>query len=261
MAVSAPSLQKVCPLGRIIQTGYADGLIDNASTHCSKCNAIVSLTDAILDGLHVGQEALDKATGLQFRGTTGIIPFATRTLICFPDPAYSKKLTSNMIPILNTLGLTPSSHPLLALTRLHQSLLVASLSIDTPQDVLDETIRIAARSLAGLTAVLHEGHPVRGIATAELAKLLAMDEPSPSSQPPARATFPPSGSQRLKLACETAITARNELSIGFGVRNEGGRVGKEIRDMIVNLENELGIWGQGVRQALEEMPKHKSTEA
>jgi SET and MYND domain-containing protein len=157
-----------------------------------------------------------------------------------------------MIPILNKLGLTPSCHPLLALTRLHQSLLVASISVDTGQDVLDDTIRTAGRALAGLTAILHPGHPVRGVA-----KLLAMDEPNPSSRPAASTAFPPSGPQRLKLAYETAIKARNELLIGFGACNEGGHVGREIRDMIVALENELGIWGQGVRQAIEEMPKTK----
>jgi len=213
---------------------------DNPLTRCVKCNAIVTFTDEMSDGLRVGQEALDKATALQFR-----------------DPAYGKKLTSNLILILSKLGLTPSCHPLLALSRLHQSLLVASISVDTAQDDLDDTIRTAGRSLAGLTAILHPGHPVRCVATAELAKLLAMDEPNPSSRPVASSAFPPSGPQRLKLAYETAIKARNELLIGFGVCNEGGPVGREVREIIVAIETELGIWGQGVRQAIEEMPKIK----
>jgi hypothetical protein len=166
-----------------------------------------------------------------------------------------------MIPILTSVGLTPSSHPLLALTRLHQSLLVASLSQNITQDILDELIQTAAKSLAGLLDILHEGHPVRGVALAELAKLLAVDEPEPleESSPFAGARFPPSGPARLKLGYETFIKARNELLIGFGLDNEGGQVGREVRERIVLLEKELGIWGQAVRSALQDMPANHKT--
>jgi hypothetical protein len=166
-----------------------------------------------------------------------------------------------MIPILTSVGLTPSSHPLLALTRLHQSLLVASLSQNITQEILDEVIQTAAKSLAGLSNTLREGHPVRGVALAEMAKMLAVDEPEPreSSSPLAAARFPPSGPARLKLAYETSIKARNELLIGFGLDNEGGQVGREVRESTVSLEKELGIWGQGVRAALQDIPaKHKT---
>jgi len=101
---------------------------------------------------------------------------------------------------------------------------------------LDEAIRSATRSNTGLGQILTEGHPIRGIALAELGKLLSVDEPhlthlvSPQSGittsaplssnsssnmllPP---SYPPSGPQRLKLAYETLKKARSELMIGFG---------------------------------------------
>ena len=37
-------------------------------TRCVKCKAAVASTDAVLDALRVGQEALQKATRLQFSG-------------------------------------------------------------------------------------------------------------------------------------------------------------------------------------------------
>ena len=165
-------------------------------------------------------------------------------------------MTGNMIPILTSLGFTPSSHPLLAFNRLHQSLLIASLAQDMTQDILDETIRTATNSLAGLSNVLRKGHPVRGVALAELGKMLAVDEPSPSTlpSPVTNASFPPSGPPRLKLAFETCINARNELLIGFGLENEGGQVGREVRECIASLEKELGTWSQAVRNAIENTP-------
>lgn len=37
-------------------------------TRCVKCNSAVASTDAVLDALRIGQEALQKATSLQFSG-------------------------------------------------------------------------------------------------------------------------------------------------------------------------------------------------
>ncbi|KIK64823.1 hypothetical protein GYMLUDRAFT_258799 [Collybiopsis luxurians FD-317 M1] len=118
--------------------------------------------------------------------------------------------------------------------------------------VLDATIRVAARNVTGLEKVLREGHPVLGIAVAELGKFLAVDEPSPCSsgtvpsesagsslegQAPAsaqdqdqspveaqdrvrgREVYPPSGFLRLKLAYETLLRAREILLVGFGEAN------------------------------------------
>lgn len=171
------------------------------------------------------------------------------------DPVKAIQLTTNLVPILTSAGFTPSSHPLLALTRLHQSLLISSLPSNLTQDVLDETIRTATKVTEGLSHILCEGHPVRGIALAELGKILAMDEPTPRTGKPAAPTFPPSGPPRLKLAYDTLLRARGELLIGFGKENEGGQVGQEIRQAIVSLEKEIGVWSQGIRNVIQDIPQ------
>ena len=165
-----------------------------------------------------------------------------------------------MIPILTSAKALPSSHPLLALTRLRQSLLLAAFPSNLTQDALDGLIRASSASVTGLNAVLPPGHPTRALALAELGKLLAVDEPAP--RPPAAAAgvsaFPPSGPARLRLACETLIRARDELLVSFGERNEGGEVGREVREMVVRVERELAAWGQGVRNVIEDRASLKT---
>lgn len=137
--------------------------------------------------------------------------------------------------------------------RLHQEMLIASLSQSTSQEALDQTIQTAAKYTTGLSDILPYGHPVRAVAVVELGKLLAVDEPSPVDQNANNQTrFPPSGPPRLKMAYETLLRARNELLIGFGKKNEGGRLGQEVRETLVGLEKELGVWVQGIRNALED---------
>jgi len=109
--------------------------------------------------------------------------------------------------------------------------------------------------VTGLSAVFPPGHPTRALALAELGKLLAVDEPAPRPAAPGSSTFPPSGPARLRLACETLIRARDELLISFGERNDGGEVGREIREMVVRVERELAAWGQGVRNVMEDRAK------
>jgi len=210
---------------------------ENSFIRCMKCKSVVSSTDTVVDAIRVGQEALDKATSVQSN-----------------DPSKALQLTTNLIPILTSAGLVPSSHPLLALTRLHQSLLISSLQINMSQEVLDEAIRAAAKSTISLSSLLYEGHPVRGVAFAELGKLLAVDEMTPRTGALSAMEvpeFPPSGPPRLKLAYETLVRARNELLIGFGKANDGGQVGQEIREIIVSLEKEIGIWSQGVHNVID----------
>lgn len=50
------------------------------------------------------------------------------------------------------------------------------------------------------------------------------------------------------------MKARDELVVGFGRENEGGEVGREVRESVVALEKELGVWTTGVRNALEDRP-------
>ncbi|KAI0263133.1 hypothetical protein BC834DRAFT_828026 [Gloeopeniophorella convolvens] len=212
-------------------------------TRCSKCKSAVAATDAVLDALRIGQEALQKATSLQFS-----------------DLSKAQRLTTNILPILTSAKALPSSHPLLALTRLHQSLLLAAFPPNLTQDALDGLIRASSASTTGLSAVLPPGHPVRALAFAELGKLLAVDEPAPRPESPSTpATFPPSGAARLRLAGETLVRARDELMIGFGEHNDGGEVGREVREMAVRVERELAAWGQGIRNAIEDTPKLKKS--
>ncbi|KIM40724.1 hypothetical protein M413DRAFT_446114 [Hebeloma cylindrosporum] len=263
----------------------------NSLVRCSKCQAPVRDTDAVLDAVRVGQEGLDKAEALQFS-----------------DPEKATRLTTNLIPILISSGLVPAAHPLLGLSRLHSSLLIAHLPPTDPgveeirspevqaahpassqkvspeeaQEALDEAIRAARRAYTGLSQVLVEGHPMRGIACAELGKLLSVDEPHPThleapgegtnaaspslSGPSAAATspmgvsmspptYPPSGPARLKLAYETLVRARTELMIGFGGKNEGGEVGRDVRNQIAEIEKELMVWKSGIRNAWQDRPK------
>jgi SET and MYND domain-containing protein len=171
------------------------------------------------------------------------------------DISQAKRLTTNLIPILNSAGLTPSCHPLLAMTRLHQSLVISSFPDVLNEDVLNEAIRMAARAVAGMSNIFPLGHPARGIALAELGKLLAVDEPAPSTQSVSQIKFPPSGPRRLQLACETLVKARNELIIGFGMTNDGGKIGMEVRETLVSLEKELGVWNRGIRNVFNDMPE------
>ncbi|KAF8960017.1 hypothetical protein BDZ97DRAFT_1355582 [Flammula alnicola] len=170
---------------------------ENSLTRCSRCKAPVKDTDAVLDAIRVGQEALDKAEALQVS-----------------NPQKSIQLTTKLIPILISAGLVPGSHPLLALSRLNSSLLITHLPSMDPaieevlspgvqaqaqlqdtthtatvgrkeaQEALDDAIRAATRASTGLSQILVEGHPVRGIALAELGKLLSVDEPDPAHVEP-----------------------------------------------------------------------------
>ncbi|KAL4073526.1 hypothetical protein J3A83DRAFT_4229177 [Scleroderma citrinum] len=206
-------------------------------TRCTICGAALTDPDAVIDATRVGQEALDKAMNLQSR-----------------DHHKAKQLTTNIIPVVVSAGMTLSTHPLLALLKLHQMLLLSSFSSQLTQDTLDETIRTAGKYSAGLNAILDEGHPVRAVALAELGKLLAVDELSPTTTPSKNGpSFPPSGPARLKVAYETLLRARKELLIGFGRDTEGGEVGQSVRETIVQLEKELGVWTSGIRNALEDV--------
>jgi hypothetical protein len=226
-------------------------------TRCVKCKTAVASTDAVLDAVRVGQEALQKATRLQFSGNGWLLVaiLSHLTFRFYSDLPKAQQLTTNMIPILTSANVLPSSHPLLALARLRQSLLLATFPPNLTQDALDGLIRASSASVTGLTAVFPPGHPTRALALAELGKLLAVDEPAP--RPTGADAFPPSGPARLRLACEMLIRARDELLISFGERNDGGEVGREIREMVVRVERELAAWNQGVRNVIEDTPRSK----
>lgn len=231
--------------------------VEDPLTRCVNCKTAVASTDAVLDALRIGQEALQKATRLQFSGNgfSRSYMYLVSHFLIRSDLPKAQQLTTNMIPILTSAKVSPSSHPLLALIRLRQSLLLAAFPSNLTQDALDGLIRASSATVTGLSAVFSPGHPTRALALAELGKLLAVDEPEPRPAAPGASEFPPSGPARLRLAYETLIRARDELLISFGKSNDGGEVGREIREMVVRVELELATWGQGVRNVIEDRAK------
>lgn len=101
---------------------------------------------------------------------------------------------------------------------------------------------------------------------------MTVDEPAPKDiengnlnatpMPPTNSPlYPPSGPNRLKLAHQILVQARAELLVGFGGgKIEGGEVGREVRKQLVDVEKELGVWREGIRNALQDMPKEKKTQ-
>jgi len=170
------------------------------------------------------------------------------------DPSQALKLTYNILKLLSASPLTPTSHPYLALSRLYLSLLIASLG-GSPEN-LNEAIRTSARCVSALRDLLPEGHPARGVAMAELGKLLTVDEPpSPETENDSNRgddkssdlTFPPSGEARLRLAHDTLRRAMVELDIGFG--SDGGEVGANVQRLAREVDKELSIWARGLRNS------------
>ena len=173
--------------------------------------------------------------------------------------------------MVRTLGtrLPPSAHPLLALIRLGQNLLIAQLARDNKPEILETSIQFAMAYVKGLSSVLFVGHPVRAVAITELGKLLAVDEPSPpGSDVPVISPVNdkeslqlgngvhelkvPRGPERLRRALEVLRQAYVELCIGFGKKNGGGEVGKSVHDMLASLEKEYGVWQSRIRNTLED---------
>ena len=286
-------------------------LSEHSLVRCKKCGSAVKDTEAVSDAIRIGDEAFNKAQALQLSSTSPLI-ILSHNFDGFEDPQKSLQLTSNLIPILISANLVPSAHPLLGLSTLNTSLLIEDLpyqsadveQISTAMDVedgsarlpsqhraqeaLNDTIRSATRSTYALAQILTEGHPVRGVAFAELGKLLAVDEllpkhlsasgggetsqgwsPTPSLSPQAfamspnvqNAVYPPSGPPRLKMAYEILLRARAELMIGFGAKNEGGEVGRDIRKLLADVEKELAVWKEGIRNAWQDQVGAGSSKA
>jgi SET and MYND domain-containing protein len=122
------------------------------------------------------------------------------------------------------------------------------------QRQLDDCVQTAAKVVAALSVVLREGHPVRGVALAELGKVLSVDEPAPPSlienkeETSTHETFPPHGEARLRLAGVTLVRASKELLIGFGNDGDGGEVGRDVRRLILDVERELTVWVGKIRR-------------
>ncbi|PVG02272.1 SET domain-containing protein [Serendipita vermifera] len=194
-------------------------------SECPKCKAQVKYSSDLDDKIQVANEGLEKTESLQWT-----------------DPGQALRLTTNLISLLSPF-VPPASHPLLSLMRLRQSLLISEMESDG--NLVDETIRVSAQIVAALVELLPMGHPVRGVAIAELGKLLRVDEPS--AKPEGDESFPPRGYQRLVLARDTLLRAKNELDVGFGMG--GGMLGDGVRNLLDNTDRELAVYRKGVKGA------------
>jgi hypothetical protein len=126
-----------------------------------------------------------------------------------------------------------------------------------PKADVDDVCAVAARALSAILVVFPDGHPVRGVAMAELGKLLCVDVDESSvtqdtgfstreSRVLQRNPTFPSGEGRLKLARDFLLRARTQLRKGFG--GEGDEVGYEVEEQIRNVEKEWKAWKRVVSQ-------------
>ncbi|KAG8993352.1 hypothetical protein FRB94_010836 [Tulasnella sp. JGI-2019a] len=233
---------------------------------CPSCKNFPTVeVDAVLDAVRLGEEALEKATAMEL-----------------DDPEGAMRYTSNLIPLLSR-HVPITSHPLLALYRLHQTLLIGQISHEVqlisnlsagssahssahasesnprlPKERVDQVCTIAARSLSAILVVFPAGHPVRGIALAELGKLLCVDVDENAkglkdltgggddiTAQGVKDSFP-AGEERLKLSRDTFLRARAELRLGFG--GDGGEVARQVEESIRNIEKEWQGWRRVVSQ-------------
>ncbi|KAG9031102.1 hypothetical protein FRB95_003148 [Tulasnella sp. JGI-2019a] len=233
---------------------------------CPSCKNFPTVeVDAVLDAVRLGEEALEKATAMEL-----------------DNPEGAMRYTSNLIPLLSR-HVPITSHPLLALYRLHQTLLIGQISHEVqlisnlsagssahssahasesnprlPKERVDQVCTIAARSLSAILVVFPAGHPVRGIALAELGKLLCVDVDENAkglkdltgggddiTAQGVKDSFP-AGEERLKLSRDTFLRARAELRLGFG--GDGGEVARQVEESIRNIEKEWQGWRRVVSQ-------------
>jgi len=167
------------------------------------------------------------------------------------DPTLDSGFSSQQDPLLDLPGM-PSQR---AITALAPQTTEEKKYAEEAQQKLDDAIRATLRACTGLSSVLAPGHPLRGLALAELGKLLSVDERVPKYLEGSnenggnqKGVYPPSGPARLRLARDTLIQARSELMVGFGATNEGGEVGKEVREWLMRVEKELQVWTNGMQR-------------
>ncbi|KAH8833081.1 hypothetical protein DL96DRAFT_1694908 [Flagelloscypha sp. PMI_526] len=148
-----------------------------------------------------------------------------------------------LIPLLDAAGFSPAAHPLLALTRLHQSILINTFQMLKLHRIFWMRLFVLRLGMSqGSVRFLWKDILFELLLLHEQGKILSMDEPR----------VVPSGPARLKLAYDVLVRARKELLVGFGKANEGGEVGREMRKLVVSLEKEIGVWKYGVRNVLQD---------
>ena len=120
----------------------------------------------------------------------------------------------------------PSSHPTLALLRLHALMLTPPLNQQTYQTAISSL----AQAYTGAIAVYPHGHPTLAIILAEWGKLLSMEWPDDTKD------------EMMKRLMEAVVVLREATGAcerGFGVG--GGLVGREIDGLLRGCEGELAL--------------------
>ncbi|KAL7409501.1 hypothetical protein BDY24DRAFT_214933 [Mrakia frigida] len=177
------------------------------------------------------------------------------------------------ILIALTQHLPPSSYPLLPLLRLFSTLLISGFSSTPPTDpssssLLNDALQITyLTSQAVLTPGIYPpGHPARGVALAELGKLLVVPAPEVAASSKGKsvvpkelfargggAGIPDEPARRLMWAREILVQALGEVRIGFGKKGDGGGlVGVELAGLVEGVGREIGLMrsssGRGIEQ-------------
>ncbi|KAF8632794.1 hypothetical protein AX15_001693 [Amanita polypyramis BW_CC] len=263
---------------------------DIIEARCNTCNSLVNpnTIGEILDAISISCDGLEKARDLQYKdpgramrltsNLIGILTSAGLAPGAHPLLGLARLHSAMLIENLPDLGailgpILPSQHDLLSdssksstqtgISTLQQTYtqeqeqkqaspqtVEEKTHVEEAQQKLDDAIRAALRTSTGLATVLVPGHPLRGLALAELGKLLSVDEPVPKylgENNHQKVVYPPSGPARLRIARETLLRARSELMVGFGGANEGGEVGREVRGWLIRVEKELEVWKAGIQ--------------
>jgi hypothetical protein len=191
--------------------------------------------------VEIAKEGLEKAQTEQWTGGSiysfpHIHFFTLRVILTPADPTHARMLTLKLVNLLKP-RMVLTSQPLLALLRLHQSLLIDAVAADP--NLLDAAIGTNAEVVAALTDLLPYGHPVRAVSISELGRLLCVDEPAAIDREQGD-SFPPRGIHRLKLAKDTLERAMAELSIGFG--EGGGDASRRVREDLGNIQKEIELF-------------------
>lgn len=131
------------------------------------------------------------------------------------------------------------------------------------EEAMQLQMLVVAGVQASRTPIYEAGHPARGIAIATLAKLILAQLSQRPEAAEARLLSPSSGEslterrggvasllknpitipaeRRLQVARQLLIQAIEELAIGFGRSNQGGKAGQEMRMALKELEQEAAM--------------------
>lgn len=170
-----------------------------------------------------------------------------------PTPALADVSRLRILPIIRSLAahFQPTAYPLLPLLRSLSTALIATLSVEPER--LDDALALACLLAVAVTrpGLYPAGHPARGVALAEFAKLLLVPPPAPLDSSGGRPsllpdtlfrTGPPSiplsPLGRLTMAREALLTALEELRVGFG-KPDGGLVGREVAGLVEGVGREI----------------------